>query len=78
MVFCKIRNFLRANVLIDVYNSLFMSFLQHGIVVWGLTFALYVDCIARIKKKAVRIISHQSYLSHSLPIFNELRLLSVF
>ena len=28
-------------------------------------------------KKAVMIISHQSYLSHSLPIFKELRLLRV-
>ena len=73
----KIRNFLPTNLLIDVYNSLFMSYLQYGIVVWGLTFASYIDCIAKVQKKAVRIISHQSYLSHSLPIFKELRLLRV-
>ena len=54
-----------------------MSYLQYGIVVWGQTFASYIDCIAKVQKKAVRIISHQSYLSHSLPIFKELRLLHV-
>ena len=47
----KIRNFLPTNLLIDVYNSLFMSYLQYGKVVWGLTFASYIDCIAKVKKK---------------------------
>ena len=54
-----------------------MSSLQYGIVVLGLTFASYIDCIAKIEKKAVRIISHQSHLSHSLPIFKELRQLKL-
>ena len=73
----KIRKLLPINILINVYNSLFMSFLQYGIVVWGLTFASYTDCIAKIQKKAIRIISHQSYITHSLPIFKELRLLRI-
>ena len=73
----KIRKLLPINILINVYNSLFMSFLQYGIVVWGLTFASYTNCIAKIQKKAIRIISHQSYISHSLPIFQELRLLRI-
>ena len=51
--------------------------MQYGIVVLGLTFASYIDCIAKIQKKAIRIISHQSYTSHSLPIFKELRSLRI-
>ena len=47
----KIRSFLPTNLLIDVYNSLFMPYLQYGVVVWGLTFASYIDCIAKIKRK---------------------------
>ena len=46
----KIINFLPTNLLINDYNSLFISFLQYGIVVWGLTFASYVDCIVKITK----------------------------
>ena len=76
-ILITIRNILPLNILIDIYNSLFMSFLQYGIAVWRLTFASYTDYIAKIQKKTIRTISHQPYLSHSLPIFKELKLLRV-
>ena len=38
--------------------------------------SFFLSC-SIIKTKAVGIISHQSYLSHSFPIFKELRLLRV-
>ena len=34
----KIRDLLPTNTLINVYHSLFMSFLQYGIIVWGQIF----------------------------------------
>ena len=59
----------------DISNSLFVPCLQCIRVVWEVTFASYADYIARIEKEAIKIISHQSYRSHFLPIFKEPRLL---
>ena len=74
-VFFKIRHFLPTDSLICIYNSLFMSFLHYGIIVWGQTFASYVDPIFKLQKRAVRAISHEKAFSHSTPIFRSLKLL---
>ena len=71
----KIRDLLPTNTLINVYNSLFMSFLQYGIIVWGQTSALYIEPIFKLQKKALRAISHEHPRSHTLPIFKALKLL---
>ena len=36
--FSSVRHLLPTSVLVSLYNSLFFSFLQYGIVVWGLTY----------------------------------------
>ena len=56
-MFFKIRNLLPLDVLVCLYNALFLSFLQYGLIVWGQTYASYVDPIFKLQKK-----SSQSYL----------------
>ena len=74
-MFFKIRNLLPFDILLCLYNALFLSFLQYGLIVWGQTYASYTEPIFRLQKKAVRAISFQSRMSPSLPIFNDLKLL---
>ncbi len=74
-VLFKIRNLLPTGILICIYNALFMSFLQYGIIAWGQTFASFIEPLFKLQKRAVRAISHQNYLSPSLPIFRDLKLL---
>ena len=76
-VLYKIRSFLPTETLVCLYNSLFMSFLQCGITVWGQMCASYIDPIIKLQKKAVRIISHQSLLCHTTPTFKALKLLKL-
>ena len=76
-MFFKIRNLLPLDVLICLYNALFLSFLQYGLIVWGKTYASYIDPIFKLQKKAVRDISFQPRMSPSLPIFNDLKLLKL-
>ena len=76
-LFFKIRNLLPLDVLICLYNALFLSFLQYGLIVWGQTYASYVDPIFKLQKKAVRAISFQPRMSPSLPIFNDFKLLKL-
>ena len=54
-----------------------MFFLQYGLIVWGQTYESYIDPIFKLQKKAVRAISFQPRLSHTLPIFKDLKLLTL-
>ena len=74
-IFFKIRYLLPSDVLLCLYNALFMSFLQYGITVWGQTHNLYLDPVTKLQKRAIRAISFQPYLSHTLPIFKDLKAL---
>ena len=76
-MFFKIRNLLPLDVLICLYNALFLSFLQYGLIVWGQTYASYIEPVFRLQKKAIRAISFQPRLSPSLPIFKDLKLLKL-
>ena len=76
-IFFRIRNLLPTATLITLYNTLFMSFLQYGIVAWGQPFDSCIEPLSKLQKRAVRAISHQPFLAHSLPIFKDLKSLRV-
>ena len=76
-MFFKIRNLLPLDVLFCLYNALFLPFLQYGLIVWGQTYASYIDPIFKLQKRAVRAISFQPRMSPSLPIFNDFKLLKL-
>ena len=48
-----------------------------GIIVWGQTFASYLEPLLKLQNRAVRAISHQTILAHSLPVFKDLKLLHI-
>ena len=76
-MFFKIKNLLPLDVLVCWYNALFLSFIQYGLIVWGQTFAPYIDPLFKLQKKAVRAISFQPRMSPSLLIFNDVKLLKL-
>ena len=76
-ILLKIRKYLPTEILKCIYNSLFMPFLQYGIVVWGQTFNSYIEPVFKLQKKAIRTISYQAPLPHPLPLFKGLQLLRV-
>ena len=76
-IFFKIRNLLPLNILICLYNALFLSFLQYGIIVWGQTYESHINPIFKLQEKAVRAISFQPRMSTARPIFNDLKLLKL-
>ena len=76
-MFFKIRNLLPLDVLIRLYNALFLSLLQYGLIVCDQTYSSYIDPIFKLQKKAVRAISFQPRMSPSLPVFNGVNLLKL-
>ena len=75
-IFFKIRHLLPTGVLVSIYNSLFASFLQYGIIVWGLTYDIHTKPIYLLQKKVVRAIAFKSFTSPSTPIFLNLKFLN--
>ena len=68
-IFFKVRHLLPTTVLISLYNSLFSSFLQYGVIVWGLTYDTHIKPIYLLQKKVVRAIAFKSFRSPSTSIF---------
>ena len=50
-VISKVKSLLSPDVLLCLCNSLFLSFAQYGIIVWGNTSASYTDPVYKIQKK---------------------------
>ena len=71
--FFKIRNLLPLDVLFCLYNALFLPFLQYGLIVWGQTYASYIDPIFKLQNKQ----SEQSHFSLAcFPLFQSSMILS--
>ena len=77
-IFFKIRHLLPTSVLVSLYYSLFASFLQYGIIVWGLTYDIHTKPIYLLQNKVVRAIASKNFTSPSTPIFSELKILKLY
>ncbi len=71
-------NLLPTDVLVSLHNSLFASFLQYGIIVWGLTYEIHIKPIYTLQKKVVRAIAFMNFTSSSSPIFSDLKSLKLY
>ena len=69
----RLKNIYPEQVLLTIYNSLFLSHIHYGILLWGTR----LNCINTLQKKAVRIITNSNYIAHSEPLLKELKLLKV-
>ena len=57
---------------------MFSSFLQYGIIIWGLTYDSHTKPIYLLQKKVVRAITFRSFTSPSTPIFSDLKILKLY
>ena len=69
----KLKNMLPITAKIKIYNSLILSHLNYGILVWGYK----CSRILKLQKRAVRIISCKKYNAHTSPLFKNLKLLKI-
>ena len=77
-IFLKIRHLLPTSVLVSLYYSLFASFLQYGIIVWGLTHDTFIKPIYILQKKVLKAITFKNSSSPSTPIFYDLKILKLY
>ena len=60
-----------------LYNSLFSSFLNYGIIVWGLTFENYLTPLFLLQNKILRCLNFQLLSVPSTSLFHSLRILKL-
>ena len=69
------KNILPKNIRLLLYNSLFKSHMQYGLLTWGNVPKKHLQKISGIQKKCVRNVANKPFKSHTDPIFSELKIL---
>lgn len=69
------KNFLPLHIRKNIYNSLFRSHLEYGILAWGGIPKNKLNGIIGLQKKCVRNVANTKKLSHTDPIFSSLKIL---
>ena len=71
----QVRNILPTRVKLTIYNSLFRSHIEYGILAWGNATDIHLKPLKLLQKKAVRNVVSAPYLAHTDEIFQDLELL---
>ena len=69
----RLKNFLPTNALLKIYHSLFMPYMNYGLLCWNSK----AGKLNKIQKKAVRHITKSRYIAHSEPLLKSLKLLKL-
>ena len=51
-------------------------YLIYGVEMWGNACSVYLDPLVKLQKKCLRIITFSSYLEHTEPLFQNLKILN--
>ena len=73
----KLKHFFPTHILQTIYSSLISPYLNYGILAWGNTTTILLDSLFRIQKRAIRIINHAGFLSHTNNLFHQNRILKI-
>ena len=60
-----------------LYNCFLYPYLNYCISVWGSTYQTYLDPLSKLQKRAIRLIAGVRRLTHSDPLFKQLRILKL-
>ena len=74
----KVKLFLPKPSLHKLYCTLILPYLTYGILLWGTASNVDLNRLVRLQKRAIRIISNSSYLSHTKPLFEKYNMLDVY
>ena len=73
----RLQNVLPENILLTLYNTLFLPHITYCNINWANCAKTFSDRIYKLQKKAVRLITHSAYNSHSSPLFARLNILTI-
>ena len=77
-IISKVKHIFPKCVLVNIYNSLILPYLQYGNVVWGNYYKSNIEILHKLQKRACRIITSSHRRQSSQPIFSHLKLLNIY
>ena len=72
-IFYRLKNIFPMETMMILYKYLVASYLNYGLLLWGTE----SDKVLTLQKKAIRLISNSSYISHTNPLFIQHKLLKI-
>ena len=69
----RLKRFLPIQTKVLIYNSLVLSHINFGILIWG----FHCEKVAKLQKKVIRMLSLSKYNAHIEPLFKNLKLLKI-
>ena len=69
----RLKNIFPENVLFVLYNSLIVSYINYGLLLWG----VHVHKLELLQKKALRFMTNSGYIAHTTPLLIKHGLLNV-
>ena len=72
-IFYRLKNIFSMETMMILYKSLIASYLNYGLILWGNE----SHKVLTLQKKAIRLISNSSYISHTNPLFIQHKLLKI-
>ena len=77
-IMSKLRDCLPQHILLLLYNTLVLPHLNYCIILWGKCNKYLLERLHKLQKRAVRVITKSSFLSHSEPLFVKLKVLPIY
>ncbi len=88
----KLRSTFPKHILFSLYNTLILPYISYSNIAWAITdntldpslcpwtdtYNSKLDHIFKLQKKAIRIINNTDYLTHSKPMFHNLKTLNIY
>ena len=72
-IMTRLKKFLPSNILVMLYNSLFLPYINYGSLIWG----WQCNKLIKLQKKAIRTIAKARYNSHTTPLFKQFKILKI-
>ena len=77
-IIAKARKYLNLKALKSLYFSFIHPYITYGNVAWASTFRTKLQKIYRLQKRAIRVMTHSSRITHSRPLMQEHSILNVY
>ena len=77
-IIIKARKYFNQDTLLNLYNTMVLPYISYCIHVWGKSASIHINKIHILQKKIVRIISGVPPRTHSLPLFDKLKLMTAY
>ena len=73
----RVKHLLIDSALYSLYSTLVMPYLNYCCEIWGNTYKSRIQPLHIIQKRAIRICKKADYMSHSRPLFYQLKSLNI-